>query len=178
MKDFLKDNTSVFVKLNLYQFGAAFVGILLALVSASSGNTALKILASLFSICFHFFIVYTYMWDLGAREKIRVDSHRALYKPVKGLYYGIVANIPNILLGIFVLVFGLMANLTWAQNVAAVAKGIAVVWESMYLGIISTFIPTSPFAYLITPIPQIAMIFFAYYFGLKDITIIKRKKKD
>ena len=116
------------------------------------------------------------MWDLGAREKIRVDSHRAAYMPVKGLYFGLAANIPNIILGLLSFVFGLMTPLTWAQNIAAVAKGIAIVWESMYLGLITTLIPTCPFAYLLTPIPQIAMIFIAYYFGLRNITIIKSKK--
>ena len=175
MKDFLKDNISVFVKLNLYQFGSAFVGILLALVAGTTGNKWLMIAASLFAICFHFFIVYTYMWDLGAREKIRVDSHRADYKPIKGFYYGLVANIPNIILGVLIAVFGAMKSVEWAQNIAAVSKGIALVWESMYLGIIQQTIPTSVFAFLLTPIPQIAMIFLAYFFGLNDITIIKRK---
>lgn len=81
------------------------------------------------------------------------------------------------------MIFGLLGaenylGLVWAQEIAVVAKGIAVVWESMYVGIISVVMPTSVFAFMFAVIPQVLLIFTAYYFGLTNKRLIRQSDSD
>jgi len=181
MLNFLKENRESIGKLIMYQFGSAVFGITLAF--ASSSNITVFLLSSIFSICFNLFLVYTYMWDQGAREKIRIDGNRAEYKPLKGLWISLAANVPNIIIAIIVIVFGLLGNksllaLEWAANIASTTKVIGYFWESMYLGVMSAIAPGSNLAMILIVIPPVAMGWGAYYLGLKEIRIIKTKKRS
>ena len=135
-------------------------------------------------------------WQSGASDKIRVDSKRIPYKPLKGLYAALVANSLNILVGIGVLVGYIFAtgfeipdpskvsipewgatllgsvrypaSPDWAAQLFSVCKTIAAFIESMYNGIIASFFRFSPVIYLLIVLPALFACTLGYYLGLKE----------
>ena len=88
MLHFFRDNARTLTRLNLNQFGAAFLGILLGLavpMHKAAGeelpreNMTLLLLTSIFSICFFLYLNHTVLWEEGAKQRIRVDAGRAKY---------------------------------------------------------------------------------------------------
>ena len=65
---------------------------------ATSGNDDLLLGASLFSIGFFLVVLYTVGWDIGARDKIKIDGGRMREMPAKGFLIALGANSINILL--------------------------------------------------------------------------------
>lgn len=191
---FLKDNSNTIVKMIVNQIGMLMFGIVLSL--ATSQNDVLMLCASIFSVCFYMVLLYTMSWDCGSNEKIKIDSHRLSYMPLKGLFMSLYANTLNILLGIAAIVgyYGasgytipdaskvripewgasLLGSVRypsspdWAAQLFSTAKQIALFIESMYDGIIASFFAFSPFIYLLIVIPSLVVCTLGYYLGVKD----------
>lgn len=95
---YVKENFHYITKMLLNQFGAAFRGLMLSLSVSVSDNNTLVLLSAIFSMIFYLCLQYMVMWDLGARDIIRVNGKRDKYRPLCGLRMSLVANIPNIIL--------------------------------------------------------------------------------
>ena len=85
MMRFLKENMSTITKMIVNQLGMMIFGLVLSM--ATSQNDTLFLLASVFSVCFYMFLVYTVGWELGAKDKVRLDGGRIAYAPFKGATY-------------------------------------------------------------------------------------------
>lgn len=176
MISFLKENSYVIVKMILNQFGMTVFGLMLAM--ATSSNETLLLITGVFSVIFYMFLLYTIMWEEGAKYKIRVDGGRAPYKPLNGLYMSLCANIPNILLAVLILIgylFGSkngMFAMEWAGNLYTVTKLIAGLWEAMYLGLIRLFSPYNPIAYLLVIFPAVFVCTLSYYLGIREFRFL------
>jgi len=176
MKDFLREHSRIITKLLLNQFGAAFMGFL---ITASASRTPwLMLLASCFAVLFYLFLLYNVIWEQGGQDRIRVDGGRAEYKPLTGLWVSLIANIPSILLGILVVVgyfFGRREGgfaFEWAGDLYAVSKTVSMIWNAMYIGLIRTFSPYNPIAYLLQVLPAMAVTGLGYYLGVRNKRIL------
>ena len=106
---FFKENSYDIVKLFINQVGITIFSFMLytAVAMIENDSLFLKINAfvSVFAIIFYFSLLYTAAWDIGAKDKIRVDSGKAVSTPTKGLKMALLANVPNFLLASFAVIF-------------------------------------------------------------------------
>lgn len=172
-------------KLILNQFGAAMLGIMLS--SAAMQSRLLNFLTSLLAIFFYLFLQYTAIWETGAKDRIRVDGGRAAENKQRGLYAAILANSPNILFAVLIILLTVIGELTrwlWAGNGSVIFTFIARLWQGMYNGVVVFVVgdvQTIPdtFIYLAIILPSLAVNAIGYRMGYMNRRIFpERKKKD
>ncbi len=185
MKFFIKDYSYSIFKMFVNQIGMTIFGITLSM--ATHQNNTLLLLTSIFGACFYMVLLYTMTWDIGHEEKLRIDGGRLEYKPLKGLYLSLFANIPNFILAVMILVGhycstifidGAPASPEWAVNLYGIGRAGAALIEGMYGGIINVVFNMSPWAYLIIILPSLAVCTFAYIFGVKGARIFPAPKNE
>ncbi len=103
MFKFIKDNSYDIVKMGLNQLGIAMLAIIMTM--ATHQNDALFVITSILCIIFYLYLLYTMTYDIGQKDKPRLDGGRMEFKPLRGLWLAICANSVNILCGIMVAVF-------------------------------------------------------------------------
>lgn len=192
----IKENSYDIVRLYVNQLGIMIFSMLLYTAVGSFENEklsfALTIFVSAFSLLFYMALVYYMMWEIGAKDKIRIDGGRMSPCRAKGLVMGIIANIPNFVLAALTLIF-LIIYLLGGKNILsafATSNLILRFHSSMYLGIITSIVPsssgTSPdfieylietILFLVLPIISIVTIHVSYYLGTKDKKIFSLRKK-
>lgn len=176
-------------KLVLNQFGAAMLGIMLS--SAAMQSRILNFLTSLLAIFFYIFLQYTAIWETGAKDRIRVDGGRASEKKWQGLRIALLANSPNILFAVLVILLtasGVLTQWSWAGEGALIFTFIARLWQGMYNGLINFVIPSglnevqtilSTLIYLAIILPSLIANTIGYRMGYMNRRIFpERKKKD
>lgn len=176
-------------KLILNQFGAAMLGIMLS--SAAMQSRILNFLTSLLAIFFYIFLQYTAIWETGAKDRIRVDGGRASEKKWQGLRIALLANSPNILFAVLVILLtaaGVLTQWSWAGEGALIFTFIARLWQGMYNGLINFVIPSglneaqtilSTLIYLAIILPSLIANTIGYRMGYMNRRIFpERKKKD
>ena len=196
MKSFINENSKLIKKLIVYQFGAAFFGIL---VNSSAGRLPwLNWLTGIFAILFYIYLLYGAVWEDGARDRIRVDGGRMTEDKYKGLKVALIANIPNIIIGVFMAVFTVINVITsaeWSGNIAAVANAAGVLWEGMYVGVLTAVFPQYDYAtqttiafsdfqiimraisFLIIVLPALVSCHAAYRLGYNGVAVFKNSNK-
>lgn len=160
-----KNNSYAIVKMLIYQFGVAILGMILTV--ATLDKKGLGLMVSIYTLVFYLILLYMMTWEIGAKERIRADAGIVRYDPFNGLKLSLCANIPNFLIFLFMLIgylFGVVfAEAAWAQGMVSITHGIGIIWESMYTGIINTLISTDAsyltgwyvLAYALAPLPAI-----------------------
>lgn len=186
----LKNNSYTVARMLIYQFGIAILGIILSVATAT--RLYLMLMVSIYAVLFYVILLYMMTWEDGAKEGIRDEAGITRVDRLLGLKLSLVANIPNFLITLLLLVghlFGaVLTEATWAQTTFVVAHGAGAVWESMYLGIINTLIPVGNstsylyiIAYALTPLPSIGACTLGYLLGSYNKRIFGRlteKKKS
>ena len=147
-----------------------------------SKNPTLILIASIFSVVFYMILQYTSLWDAGARDIIRVEGCRLDDKPYSGFVMGLLAGIPNFVIAALVGVGTVFGNnstfdYAWADSLYTTGRFIGLFWESMYNGLIQLYSPNNPVAFFLIPLPGLFVAGIAYYAGMKNFRIIRRKRK-
>lgn len=169
MLSYIKNNSRIITKLLLNQFGSAVLGLSLSVVAS---RQSLFVLMSLFSTAFYLFLLYSAMWEEGGKERIRVDGGRADMKPLRGLWVALIANIPNMVLAVLIIIGKIFGSLDgpfaweWAGSTGALAGTVARLFEAMYLGLIQTYSPNNPIAFVLIILPGVAVSAGAYALGI------------
>lgn len=189
MREFWNENGKTVTKLILNQFGAAVMGLMIT--AAAATNPTLKLFASLFATGFYLVLQYMVVWEKGGQERIRVDGGRAKWQPYNGLKMGLLANVPNILFAVLICIgyiFGKkggMFEMVWAGNMYAIFNVIGRLWHGMYIGLIQTYSPYNPIAFLLVILPSLFVCTGGYYLGLRNRRILSvfelnppKQKKD
>lgn len=181
--DFLKDNSYSSVKIFLTQIVMSFFGTMLAIATLS--NPTLLLWSSIFSVVFGLAIIYTIGWDIGARDKLKIDGGRMRPMPSKGFYIALLANIPNLLLAVL-MGLGVLINTSGSQVMSLVCNAIARLINGSYLGILTTLtnmltVETGIMSYIwwwfiVMTLPSILVVGVSYLMGAKNIRIIPQKK--
>ena len=184
-----KENSYDIVRLYVNQLGIMIFSMLLYTAVGSFDNerlsNALGIFVSIFSICFYLILIYYVVWEIGAKDKIRIEGGRAEPCKHKGLVMGLFANVPNVVLGLFTLLF---LSIYLASGNAAVSSVFFIFnlitrfHASMYLGIISAVVPAGLSAgavdyiellvetilFVVIPLISVAVTHLAYHLGSKE----------
>ena len=188
---FLKENSYDIVKLFVNQIGIAIFSMALysAVSIAMPGgglSSTIEIVISIFATLFYLVLVYTAMWEIGAKDKIRIDGGKMEKFPLKGFLMGLVSNSPNfVLCGLGIVFMGiyLSGGAEWTSVVFALLNPFFAFIESMYLGIIINLIPVAEdstahlsnvvyfnraIAYFCMPFISVATITIGYWLGSND----------
>lgn len=182
MKEFFKENSYNFVKCILNQVAMTMFGLMLAF--ATIQNETYLLISSLFSIAFYLFLTYIMFWEIGGKDRIREDNGRKKKTPMHGFLICLVANIPNLIMGIIIcLTKNAAAANEAAGNIYFVVNMLARGLEAMYLGLITLYSPNNPIAFLLICLPAPIMAEIAYLLGNHNFRIagifgIKPNLKD
>lgn len=99
---FLKENSYDIVRLFINQIGIAIFSLVLYFAAAQAQEAGVSLILSLvisiFATGFYMVLLYTATWDLGAKDRIRIDAGRMTEVRHKGLLLSLAANLPNFLL--------------------------------------------------------------------------------
>ena len=156
MFSFWKENNKVISKLILYQVGAAILGIAL-----------------------YFYLVYTMMWTVGGKDRIRVDTGRMEKDPSKPLVMALIANIPNFVLSaVYPIALYLFPSNTVIAGTGFVCRIISMMLQGYYIGLAETYFAVNPFTYLLTPFFAIGVTVAAYTLGYHNIRLTKKTRKQ
>ena len=189
---FFKENSESVIKLFINQIGIAIFSMfmILAAYAIKGGNAALiSIFISIFSIAFYFVLIYNVAWEIGAKDKIRIDGGRMKERKSKGILLGIYANIPNfIVIGIATvsIIAYMLGGGEWLKSIFAVLNLIFRFFVSMYLGVIQGFtssITDQNASYLVQSILFLVfsslsavVIHVSYILGLRDFRFFPTAK--
>ena len=187
---FFKDNSYNIVKMFLYQFGMTFFGMITSM--AAQNNSGLFLTVSIYASVFYLGLLYVMTWELGAKERIRVDAGHATADRLAGLKMSLFAAIPNFIVFLLIavgFVFGVaVMQAGWAQSMFIVGHAIGIIIQAMYNGIVNALIPAGGNAlssaylitYAITPLPAIIFSTFGYLMGWNNRRLfgfLQKKKK-
>ena len=188
---FLKSNIDSITKLYINQIGVAIFSMFLytATGAVESNHTALiKCLISVFSIAFYFALVYNVAWEIGAKDKIRIDAKRLEREPKKGIFLGFWANSLNfIVVGAALILYVLYAltSVEVFQSLFAILNLIFRLFVSMYLGVIQGICASfeesvhlywisQTVLYIVFCVISSLVIHMSYLLGLNDWRIFKK----
>ena len=162
---FFKENSYDIVKLFINQIGITIFSFMLytavAMIEDKDLFLKINVFVSVFAILFYFSLLYTAAWDVGAKDKIRIDSGKALSTPTKGLKMSLLANIPNFILAVFAIAFMgiyMLGGNEWFYSAFFVLNMLIRFISAMFLGLIQ-----GVFSFLATDDPTNAS-FCPYYF--------------
>ena len=194
---FFKDNSYDIVKLFVNQIGIAifslalYTAISIAVPENFEYTSLLQILVSAFAIGFYAVLLYVVMWEIGAKDAIRIETGKMDPIPTKGILMGLLANVPNfVICGIALICKLLFLSFAtdWLESIFAILNLIFGFIESMYLGIIINIFPVAAdatkdasdlvftyrtAAYFVAPVIAVGATGLAYYLGSKNIKLLK-----
>ena len=179
---FFKKYSYEITKLFIYQIGMTIFGLILGMASIMSRNgmkNSFTLLVGVFSACFYLYLVYAVVWDMGAKDKFRIEAGKKARDAWLGFKFMIFAQIPNILV-VLTMWCGTLAhyaNEGIGNMLFNIAQPIAIFTQGMYLGIImqfftKNFMVLNSTLYTLAIIPAVLASSLGYYFGLKDIRFL------
>ena len=195
---FWKKNSYQIVRLFVIQIGIAIFGLVLSFAVSSAfrerDDATPLLIVSIFSVLFYLFILYSVGWEIGGKDRIHLDATHEKLRGEKGLLLALVAQIPNFIFNLLMLIGGL---LSFAGKTVVGARFFgagylpATFLHSMYIGVVRSLLAAtrlvqdvSPSYYLVagliflcTTLPAVAVTGFAYWMGLHERRIIPSAKR-
>ena len=188
---FFKDNFHDISKLYINQIGVTIFSFFLytavAMVDDSSIFFALKLATSIIATLFYLVLSYFIIWEIGAKDKIKIDAGRLSPAPAKGLLISLFANIPNIILALLAVIFAaiMISGVDWALSAFTLVFAILRFHTAMFMGVVQGSAPAggggAPLdmndclvesaLFLILPVIAVAFSHFAYWMGSNEYKI-------
>ena len=193
---FFKENSDNIIKLYINQIGIAIFAMFLytaagALSEKIPNSLAMKIFISVFSIAFYFVLVYNVAWEIGAKDKIRVDGGRMEKNEKKGILLGIYANSLNFaVVGVSIIlsVLYITSGIDAFNTIFAVLNFLFRFFLSMYLGVIqgiTASVTDESIAFLIQTVLffvfsalSAVIVHVSYVLGLRDFRFFATSKSQ
>ena len=191
----IKENSYDIVRLVINQVGISIFALVLytslGFVGENSEELAfgLRAVFSVFSIVFYWALLYTSTWEMGAKDKIRIDGGKLEDVKSKGMILSIVANLPNIILAVFAIAFCGVYVFTEAEafNTAFLLVNLIMrLFAAMYIGVASFvceplissygyYYFTQSLIFLVLPLLTVAVCHIGYTFGKRNFKIFGKK---
>ena len=193
---FFKENSDNIIKLYINQIGIAIFAMFLytaagALSEKIPNALAMKIFISVFSIAFYFVLVYNVAWEIGAKDKIRIDGGRMEKNEKKGILLGIYANSLNFaVVGVSIIlsVLYITSGIDAFNTIFAVLNFLFRFFLSMYLGVIqgiTASVTDESIAFLIQTVLffvfsalSAVIVHVSYVLGLRDFRFFATSKSQ
>ena len=191
----IKDNSYDIVKLVINQIGISIFSLVLytslGFVGENSAELAfgLRTAFSVFSVFFYWALLYTSTWEMGAKDKIRIEGGKLEDVKGKGAILGFVANLPNITLAVLAILSCILYVTTGAEvfNTAFLIVNLILrLFAAMYIGIASfaceplsadfgLFYLTQSLFFLVLPLLTVAVCHIGYSFGMRNFKLFGKK---
>ena len=191
----IKENSYDIVRLVINQVGISLFALVLytslGFVGENSAELAfgLRAVFSLFSIIFYWSLLYTATWEMGAKDKIRIDGGKMEDVKGKGAILGFVANLPNVIFAVFAIIAcGLyIATGTEAFNTLFLLVNLVMrLFAAMYIGVASFvceplsadygfFYITQSIFFLVLPLITVGVCQVGYAFGKNNFKIFGKR---
>lgn len=179
---FLKENTSIIYRLVITHIAMAVFGLVVFLWTNLSGDTVM-LGASILSALFYAVLVYTTMWEYGAKDKPAIDGGRMKLSLGKGFFLSLAAEAIFIL---FVIAFFICSFFKGAATVAADIYGISYILlnllDSCFTGIVIFVRHKMESDALIALVYLLGSLFISavsclgYLAGTKELHIVPKKQ--
>lgn len=157
-----KEHRGTVLKFQVNQFALALFSLMVFVFTMQNKFT--MFFCGLFTMAFYWYLIYHLMWNIGGKDRIRVDGGRAQKILWKGFYIGLLANLFNLLLAVMNLIY-YYTGISWLR----LGNIIARLWESMYAGWWQLFMPHNPLAHFLVVLPTICVAGAAYLIGYYNI---------
>lgn len=185
---YFKENLSTISKLFINHVGMTIFGLIVLitsrLLSDKIGNSVVFYIMGAITLLMYFSLLYTAMWERGAKDKIKVDGGRMKYSAFHGLYMYLIANVIAIFLAVMTIFFAFFANDpdSGIYGVYDVFRLMTHFWGSMYLPVTSIAM-SSPVVhsllYFAIIMPGAIVSFVSYILGVKGYKcIFPEPKRD
>ncbi len=186
---FLKENSYDIVRLYVNQLGITIFSMALYTAVGTHGSKmSIKLIMSILATLFYLSLIYNYVWEYGAKDRIRVDGGKASKQTFKGLFMGLIANVPNFILSGLSIIFvsvTLLGGPEIFKALFAIVYMILRLHTAMYLGIIQGMTPNEvipdvanypdclleSILFFVLPFLSVAVSHLAYTLGYKEIKI-------
>ena len=186
---YFKENLSTISKLFINHVGMTIFGLIVLitsrLLSDKIGNSVVFYIMGAITLLMYFSLLYTAMWERGAKDKIKVDGGRMKYSAFHGLYMYLIANVIAIFLAVMTIFFAFFANDpdSGIYGVYDVFRLMTHFWGSMYLPVTSSNMTLSPVVhsllYFAIIMPGAIVSFVSYILGVKGYKcIFPEPKRD
>jgi hypothetical protein len=198
MKEFFSVNSKAVVKLYINQIAMSVFGIMVIMVTSHSD--ILIWLASFLAVGLYLFIIYSMMWEQGAKAAAKtLRAEDAGVKKIKtpflivlfGSLFNILCYLVYTVMKIYVTINNIteggaafFGNVVWLtmRLLNAIYMGIEVIifpnpnFELFEKGeeAVSTIMFTPPYYFFLTLIPLFVTGIIAYYLGASEISILKK----
>jgi len=188
MKKFFSENGMAVVKLYINQIAMAVFGLMVVVGFAGGSNNDLFVfLASLLAVGLYLYIIYSMMWDEGARASAKtLKAEDARVKKIKTPFFIVLlGSVFNIICFIFYTGYQYYVyanNLTEgkAYELGYLTEVIIRMTNAIYMGFDAllyreTIVMRTPaYYFFLTLIPLFAVGIFAYYLGASEISILRK----
>lgn len=179
---FIKDNISLIARLIVTHIGLSVFGIAV-FMSTNQISRGMMLAASVFCALFYGVIVYSTLWEAGAKDKPAIDAGRMPESNGRGFYITLAGEMIAIVLVIVMLAASFFNQTSAvAGGICAVLYPILVFADSCFTGIMLYFNPQGASFILTSAIYLFASIFISgagalgYAFGSREISILPKKK--
>ncbi|MBO4283751.1 MAG: hypothetical protein J5958_03905 [Clostridia bacterium] len=195
---FWKRNSYQIMRLFVIQIGIAIFGLVLSFAVSTAfrdrDDSAALLFVSVFSVLFYLFILYSVAWEIGGKDRLKLDAVHGKLHGGAGFVLALFAEVPNFLFACLMLIGGIIS---FSGSETAGARTFAVGYlpanflESMYTGLIRkalnathlvqdvsrSYYLVAGLFFLAATLPAILVIGFAYWMGLNEKRIIPSAKK-
>lgn len=196
--NFLKTNMSRIMRVLANQVGVMIFALIMSMTASSMAEDlqdSMRLVASIFSICFYLFLVFVAMKEEGSRDSVPIEAGRRSFDPLHGLKIGFCATVPNYLFVLLMLIglligveYDAAANALTGSGVGVYSIGyfISAMIQSMYLGVYSSIcaalsVVGEPWVQLltfsITPLFAPLAAWLGYFYGVKHPSADRRQNK-
>lgn len=151
---------------------------------SNSLQNGLRVGTSLISIVFYCYLLSYKCYEMGQKDGIKIEAKRLIYNPWKCFFISLIANIPNILLGLIELIgklcikgVSLMEPVVehtsgelspeWAINMHEISLALAKFLHMMYVGVGQVFFAGVGFYDLLTPFVAVLVCTVSYRLGVR-----------
>ncbi|MBO5316048.1 MAG: hypothetical protein J6B48_06440 [Clostridia bacterium] len=192
----IKSNSYEIVRLVINQVGISIFALVLYISMNIAGESSeelgfsLNLIASVFSILFYWALLYSVVWEIGAKDRIKIDSGKNENFPLKGALLSLVANVVNLVFAAVIIVGELVRIFAGsdAMNGIVALLIVAVRFTSaMFLRTVNAVclpfggeinILAQGVAYLIFFILTVGVCQLAYTLGMNNFKVFGNKQKN
>ena len=181
MWDFIKKHSYDAVKMLVTQVSISIFGLVLSLTCLNAKNEPLLFACSAGAVLFYLFLIYTSVWDMGAKDSIPLQYERISYQPRKGLYISLIAHSLTWLLALFIVLGSFFPEGAFVYIMGNFCKTITLfILQGMFSGLLTLEVAgvalnELAWIYLLLPLPTLATAWLGYLAGLKNIKIFGKK---
>ena len=171
MKKYILDNLESIGKLFINHIGMTIFSLVVLITSMLISEVVFYIM-SVVAILMYFSLIYTAMWERGAKDKNKIDGGRLKCNIFNGLYFYLLANVFVIFTAFMMLVFAFFVTeeASTANEIHVVFRLITHFYNGMYMCFtkIQSFGPIlHSVIYLLTVLPGAIISFVSYILGVK-----------